>query len=119
MDDAQPAHGADDADGAHSADDHMSTYNKIIVMLTVLTAVEFGVGYMVKPGGDTEPMLGFKLGLLVLCGMAAWKAVLVGKVFMHLKYDPRILGWMAVSPVILATPLVLFGLYDAMNGGSF
>ena len=109
----------DDAHASHDADSHLGQYNKIIVVLTVLTAAEFGIGYMVKPGPDVEPMLGFAMGLILLCGLAVWKAYLVGKVFMHLKYDPKILGWIAFSPVILGTPLVIIGLYDAINGGSF
>lgn len=111
MEDAHASHGADDS--------HIGQYNKIIIVLTVLTAIEFGIGYLVKPGVGKEPMVGIGLGIILLCGLAAWKAFLVGKVFMHLKYDPRILGWIAFSPVILGTPLVVIGLYDAIHGGSF
>jgi cytochrome c oxidase subunit IV len=110
----------DEAHEAPAAENHISVYNKIIGLLTLLTAVEFGLAFGMKPHeGGGEPMIGFVLGVVLLLALAAWKAVLVGKVFMHLKYDPRLLGWIAVSPVILGTPLVIIGLYDAIHGGAF
>lgn len=110
----------DDAHAAPTAENHVSTYNKIIVTLAVLTAVEFGLAFGMKPHQDgAEPVIGFALGVVLLLALAGWKATLVGKVFMHLRYDPRLLGWLAVSPVILGTPLVIIGLYDATHAGAF
>ena len=99
--------------------DHVKMYNRTIVVLTVLTAVEFGLAYLVKPGGDSEPTLGIEVGLTLLCALAAWKAILVGRVFMHLKFDPKVLSLLAVCPVILGAPLIVVGPYDAIYGGAF
>ena len=106
-------------DDAHApAENHLSTYNKIILTLTVLTGVEFGLAFAIKPESG-EPVIPFLVGVMALLVLTVWKATLVGRVFMHLKYDPRLLGWICVSPVILGTPLVIIGLYDGIHGGSF
>ena len=107
-----------DEHAAH--EDHMPVYWRTIVTLTVLTAVEFGVAIFGMQTGDAavRPRL-WVLGVVVLVALAAWKAVLVARFFMHLRYDPKILALIAATPVVLATPLVLFCIWDGTAGYGF
>jgi uncharacterized membrane protein YhaH (DUF805 family) len=105
-------------DGAFVYHDHMNIYWRVIITLTVLTAVEFAISFGIDGKADSQATL-FMFGVLGLIALAAWKAVLVGRFFMHLKYDPGILSFLAIIPVILATPLVLFCIYDGLNGPAF
>lgn len=102
------------------ADSHLSTYNKIIITLSVLTIIEFAIAYAMSPGdAETAAMIGFTLGVLILVGLACWKAVLVARYFMHIKYDPKVLAYIILSPVALMFPLVLVPLYDAVKGPAY
>ena len=91
----------------------------VIYMMTVAggaswgTGIEFGISYMM--GEHHIPFVG---GILILVGLAFFKAWLVAKFFMHLKYDPRILAIIAVLPLVLATPLNLVCCFDAIKGPS-
>jgi len=107
------AHGKDAPAGDAHAESHLPIYKKVIVTLAVLTAVEFGISYAVHHG------LAFVVGLLLLVGLAFWKAVLVARFFMHVKYDPGILAFLAVLPLILATPLLLLVGFDLAKGPNF
>ena len=100
---------------AEQPENHVRIYGKTILVLSGLTALEFLLAWMVKPGSG-EPIMGFVLGVILLCALAVWKAVLVGRVFMHLKYDPRLLSICALTPVILGIPLVIIGLIDGRTG---
>ena len=102
-------------DGGIAFNDHMPTYWRVIVTLTVLTAIEFGISFAMHGAAATL----FMLGVLALIGLAAWKAVLVARFFMHLRYDPKLLSLIAIVPVILAAPLVLLATYDGIHGPSF
>lgn len=106
-----PSHAdtASSHDASH-AESHLKTYWRVIITLTVLTAVEFVVAYFMHHG------LGFQAGVLSLLAIAAWKAVLVAKFFMHLKYDPRLLAFIVCTPVILATPMILLAGFDLAMG---
>jgi caa(3)-type oxidase subunit IV len=97
----------------HELDHHLKDYKKIIVTLAVATAVEFGLAYLMS-----HHHLGFGLGVVLLVALAFFKAILVAKFFMHLRYDPRPLAFIAVTPLVLATPLVLIGCFDAIKGPS-
>lgn len=79
-------------------------YMKVFYSLTVLTAVEIGVAY-----ARMLPLLvmGFLLVVLALV-----KAVLVGMYFMHLKFEKRTLGIIALTPLILCTLLIIALLPD-------
>ncbi len=99
--------------GAAALDAHLRSYKKIIVTLAVLTGVEFGLAYLMGHG------LGFAAGVILLVGVAAWKAVLVARFFMHLRYDPRVLALIALTPVILATPLAALVAFDCVKGAGF
>ncbi len=103
----------------HAAhENHMPTYWRVIIALSLLTLVEFAISFGIEGTAQSAATV-FMLGVLGLIALAAVKAVMVGKFFMHLKYDPGILSFLAVTPVILGTPLVLFCVYDGINGPSF
>lgn len=114
---AEAAAAAHGGGGEHHS--HMATYWRVIIMLTVLTAAEFAIAFAVAPADDGTPSSYFMIGVLGLLALAAWKAVLVAQVFMHLKYDPRILGVIAVSPVVLSAPMILFCVWDGIKGPGF
>ena len=78
-------------------------YMAIFYYLAILTAVELGVIFLPIP----------KLFIAVLlCVFAVWKATLVALYFMHLKLEARTLGLIAVTPLVIATLLVLVLLPD-------
>jgi cytochrome c oxidase subunit IV len=66
--------------------------------LFVLTMVEVGVAFV----GLSKTMT-----ILVLVGLALWKALLVALYYMHLRYEPRRLRLLALSPLPLAVILVV------------
>ena len=89
---------------------HMPTYKRVIFALAFMTLVEFGIAQWMHHGFP------FVFGVLLLIGLAFWKAALVARFFMHVKYDPGIFAFLAVLPVILATPLVLLVGFDLTHG---
>lgn len=107
-------HDAHHAEGdAGHGGDHMPIYNRTIVTLAALTALEFGIAYFLDKG------LPLVAGILLLVGLAAVKAYLVAKFFMHLKYDPKALAYVIITPVFLATPLILIAGYDIVHGATW
>lgn len=108
-----PDHGAAAALDVHELDHHLVSYKKIITVLAVATAIEFGLSYLMQ-----VKTLGFTAGVLVLVALAFFKAILVAKFFMHLKYDPKILALIAATPLVLATPLNIICIFDACKGPS-
>lgn len=107
------------SDAHADPDAHMPTYNRSIILLAVLTAVEFGIAALMHPDAEGEAIIPFVAGVLVMLALAAWKAIIVGQIFMHLKYDPRILRWIAISPVVLGAPLIALACFDAIRGPTF
>lgn len=101
------------------AESHLPTYNRVILVLAAMTLAEFGIAAMVVPGQPEASSIPFALALILLVGLATWKAVLVARFFMHLKYDPKLLAFIVASPVVLGAPLVLIGIFDAANGPNF
>ncbi len=73
-------------------------YILIWVILLALTLGELGYAFM------DLPKIVLALGLIF---MAVWKAVLVAMYYMHLRYEPKRLWVLAVSPLPLAAILVL------------
>jgi cytochrome c oxidase subunit 4 len=73
-------------------------YVLIWVILLVLTLAEVGYAFL------DLPKFVLALGLVL---MAVWKAVIVAMYYMHLKYEPKRLWVLAVSPIPLAFILVL------------
>jgi cytochrome c oxidase subunit IV len=78
-------------------------YMAIFWYLAILTVVEIAVIYL--------PLGKFTIGVL-LCALALGKATLVAMYFMHLKFETTTLGWIAVTPLAIATLLVFVLLPD-------
>jgi len=107
-------HAADtDETDVHVLDHHLGDYKKIITVLTVMTAFEFGISYLMA-----EKHMGLVLGIVVLVALAFVKAALVAKFFMHLRYDPKPLTMFIVIPLVLASPILIICCFDAIKGPS-
>ena len=78
-------------------------YLGVFLCLLVLTILEVGVIFM--------PMAKLLIAIL-LVGMALSKASLVAMYFMHLKFEPRTLGLIAVTPLLLCALLIFALLPD-------
>jgi len=76
----------------------------ILWWLAVLTVVEIAVVFL--------PMSKLLIGVL-LCGLAVAKAAMVAMYFMHLKFETRTLGLIAITPLLIATLLVFIILPDS------
>ncbi|UCF21499.1 MAG: cytochrome C oxidase subunit IV family protein [Gemmatimonadota bacterium] len=74
-------------------------YYFIWFLLLVLTMVEVGVAYLSH--------LPRTLLILVLVGLAIWKATLVAMYYMHLKFERLRVILLATAPIPLAIILVL------------
>jgi cytochrome c oxidase subunit 4 len=72
-------------------------YIGIWVALAVLTGIELGVAFL--PWGKMTL-------ILILIGLAVWKALLVALYFMHLRFEPNRLRILAIAPLPLAVILV-------------
>ena len=73
-------------------------YMGVFVGLTVLTVAEVLVAFV---SHLPKTML-----IVILIGLALWKALLVALYYMHLKFEPRKLWLVALSPLPLALLLV-------------
>ncbi len=73
-------------------------YILIWVILLVLTLAEVGYAFL------DLPKVVLAVGLVF---MAVWKAVMVAMYYMHLKYEPRRLWILAISPLPFGVILVL------------
>ena len=78
-------------------------YMAIFWYLAILTVVEIAVIYM--------PLAKFTIGVL-LCALALGKATMVAMYFMHLRFEARTLGMIAVVPLLIATLLIFVLLPD-------
>ena len=78
-------------------------YLGIIIILTILTAVEVGIVYM--------PIPKFLTGLMLVI-LAFSKAAMVALYFMHLKFETRTLGLIAATPILLCVFLMFMLLPD-------
>jgi len=87
------------AGAAHTHPNYMA----IFWYLAILTVIEVGVVF--------TPMSKLTIGVL-LCALALGKAALVALYFMHLKFETRTLGWIAVTPLVIATLLIFLLLPD-------
>jgi len=85
-------------------------YMVIFWWLLALTIIEIGVALI--PNGPFYSKL-FQGFLLV--GTAVGKATLVALYFMHLKFEKRVLGLIALSPLILMIIALTFLLNDIRN----
>lgn len=73
-------------------------YMGVFVGLTVLTVAEVLVAFVSH--------LPKTVLIIALLGLAVWKALLVALYYMHLKFEPRKLWLVALSPLPLALLLV-------------
>jgi cytochrome c oxidase subunit 4 len=81
-------------------------YMAIFWILAVLTVIEIAVVFL--------PFAKVVNGTL-LTGLAVGKAALVAMYFMHLKFETRTLGLIAITPLAIATLLVFVILPDAFH----
>jgi len=97
---AAPAHTAPHPGRTH----HHPNYLMIFWWLAILTVLEIGVIFTPMP----------KMTINVLLGvMALTKAILVAAYFMHLRFEVRILGLIAVTPLAIAILLIFVILPDS------
>lgn len=87
------------AAGGHKHPNYMA----IFWCLAILTVLELGVIFL--PFGKLTN------GTL-LCALAVTKAALVAMYFMHLRFEARTLGLVAITPLAIATLLVFVLLPD-------
>lgn len=88
-------------------------YMRVFYSLFILTVLEVGVAYS-NLIWKAFPLL--ILGVLLIA-LALAKATLVAMYFMHLKFEKRALGIIAMTPLILCTLLILALLPD-LTGAS-
>jgi cytochrome c oxidase subunit IV len=97
---AAPAHTAPHQGRTH----HHPNYLMIFWWLAILTVLEIGVIFMPIP----------KMTINVLLGaFALAKAALVAAYFMHLRFEVRTLGLIAVTPLAIAILLIFVILPDS------
>lgn len=89
----------------HEVHDHVPVYIKLIIVLSILTFAEFGILYVHIPAA---------LMLGTLYSLATLKFGLVVAIFMHLKYDNKILTGIFFSgfTIALATMIALIALIN-------
>ena len=78
----------------------------VFVVLAVLTAVEVGVAFTGLSKTTQVPLL---------IALAIAKATLVGLYYMHLRFEARVLRFIAVGPLLLVIFLTLPPLIDALG----
>src|SRR5713226_6743326 len=86
-----------------SAEHKHPNYMAIFWYLAILTVIEIAVIY--------TPLAKVTIGVL-LRALALGKASLVAMYFMHLRFEARTLGMVAVTPLVIATLLVFLLLPD-------
>ena len=82
-------------------------YMKIFYWLCALTVIEILIALIPNGPFYSNWFQGF-----LLISTAAWKAALVALYFMHLKYEKRILGAIAMIPLVLMIVALVFLLND-------
>ena len=85
---------------------HGPSYMAIFWYLAVLTVVEIAVIFL--------PIARIAVGVL-LVALASAKATLVALYFMHLRLETKTLGYIALTPIVIGTLLVLVLLPDALR----
>ena len=88
------------------AEHHGPSYMAIFWYLAVLTVVEIAVIFL--------PIGKLAIGVL-LVSMASAKAALVALYFMHLRFETKTLGYIALTPVLIGALLVLVLLPDSLH----
>ena len=83
--------------GAETHDEHSTNYMAIFWWLAVLTVIELAVIFM--------PIAKLLIGIM-LVALACSKAALVAMYFMHLRFETRTLGYIALTPALIGALLV-------------
>jgi cytochrome c oxidase subunit 4 len=78
----------------------------VFIILAVLTAIEVGLVSIGLPKAMLLPLL---------LALAVAKATLVGMYYMHLRFEGRVLRFIAVGPLLLVIFLILPPLIDALG----
>lgn len=104
---AEESHKSEVAETSHTSHPTPSTYLKIAITLSVITAVEVGIFYVENLGHGIIP---------ILIILSAAKFLLVAMFYMHLRYDSRLFSMFFVGGLILAilvflSLLVLFRVF--------
>jgi cytochrome c oxidase subunit 4 len=84
--------------------DHGPNYMAIFWYLAVLTVAELAVIFM--------PIPRLAIGIMLVT-LALAKAALVALYFMHLRFETRTLGYIAMTPVLIGALLVFVMLPDS------
>lgn len=86
-----------------SAQGKRPRYMLVFGGLAALTAIEVAVAFM-----------GFERGVtvMILIGLAVWKALLVAMYFMHLKWETRALKILAAAPFLPAAIMIVVVLME-------
>lgn len=84
--------------------EHSPNYMAIFWYLAVLTVIEIGVIFL--------PIGKLLIGIM-LVALAIAKAALVALYFMHLRFETRTLGYIALTPVVIGALLVFVMLPDS------
>ena len=82
---------------------HRPNYMLVFAFLALLTGVEVGVAFTPIPKS---------IQVIFLIALAIAKATLVGMYYMHLRYEGRVLRFIALGPLLLAIILMLPPLFD-------
>jgi cytochrome c oxidase subunit IV len=77
---------------------HNAPYMLIFAVLLIMTLAEVGFAFL------SLPKIWLAIGLMV---MAVWKAVLVALYYMHLRWEPKRLWVLVVTPIPLVFILIL------------
>jgi cytochrome c oxidase subunit 4 len=88
---------------AQSGEHTHPNYMMIFWWLAALTVIELAVIFM--------PLTKLLIGVL-LCALALTKAALVAMYFMHLRFEARTLGLIAITPLTIGVLLVLLLVWD-------
>ncbi|MFQ5529211.1 MAG: cytochrome C oxidase subunit IV family protein [Gemmatimonadota bacterium] len=86
-----------------SAEGRKPRYMLVFGGLAALTAIEVAVAFM-----------GFerRVTVMILIGLAVWKALLVAMYFMHLKWETRALKVLAMAPFVPAAIMIIVVLFE-------
>lgn len=90
-----PEEGAATGSGGHAEPNYMGVW----LGLFLLTMAEVGVAFL---SGIPKSVI-----ILILIGLAVWKALLVALYYMHLRFEPNRLRMVALAPLPLAVIMVL------------
>jgi caa(3)-type oxidase subunit IV len=104
---ANPSHGGDHHNDAFKA------YMTVAVALSVFTASSFLFNFLARSGTISHFM-----SFVLILAVAIVKAGLVGWIFMHLKWDWRLLYFLLIPAFIMATMMIIVLLPDVLLGAS-